>query len=309
MKDKILVVCPNPSIDVTLELADFIHGGLNRTKSSVTNYSGKGINVAKGIKRLGGDVILTGFMFKAGSEGFITELNALGIPHDFVFVDGEVRTNYKFVENDGTLTEVNTSGKSVDESQCNALIDKIKAMSKFATITVISGSLPAKCGNRFYGEMTKAASGTTVMCDTEDEKLLFALENGAGFIKPNLHELEQLTGKKLKITDEIITAAEILIKNNTTIVLISLGCDGAIITNGVERYHAAAPKVTVQSSVGAGDSMLSASALSLAQNRDLKSVLTSAVAAGSASVMTEGTNLFNIIDYEYLRNKIKIYKI
>ena len=49
----ILAICPNPSIDCTIELDSLNVGKLNRIDSKVETYSGKALNVAMGVARLG----------------------------------------------------------------------------------------------------------------------------------------------------------------------------------------------------------------------------------------------------------------
>ena len=59
----ILSICPNPSIDCTIELDSLNVGKLNRIDNKVETYSGKALNVAMGVARLGGESLATGFMF------------------------------------------------------------------------------------------------------------------------------------------------------------------------------------------------------------------------------------------------------
>ena len=60
----ILTVCPNPSVDCTIELDSLNVGMLNRIDNKVETYSGKALNVAIGVARLGEHVASTGFMFE-----------------------------------------------------------------------------------------------------------------------------------------------------------------------------------------------------------------------------------------------------
>jgi len=307
--NKVLCICPNPSIDVTIPLNGLTVGGLNRTDKTVKTYSGKAVNVAKGTVRLGMQATLCGFMFDANGQEFCTNVEKHNVAVDAVWCKGEVRTNYKLAESSGRLTEINSKGDQVDEKAQAELLNKISDISGGYDVTVISGSLPKGAADSFYGDMVKAAKSKHIICDTEGDKLLSAIKAGAALVKPNIHELSQIAGKTLKTQTDILFAAKGLINLGAKIVLVSLGVDGALITDGKSHYCADAPKVKALSTVGAGDSMLSACAIALSQNKPLPEILLSAVAAGTAAVMSEGTNLFSAEDFEGLLQRIKTERV
>lgn len=68
-------------------------GKLNRAVSSHLEPGGKGINVSRAIKALGGSSIALGF--SAGTNGRIMKdmLTAADIHHDFVDIAGQLRVN------------------------------------------------------------------------------------------------------------------------------------------------------------------------------------------------------------------------
>lgn len=71
----ILSVCPNPCVDCTIELDTLKLGGLNRIENKIITYSGKALNVAIGVARLGGDSFATGFMFNDNGKMFVHTLD------------------------------------------------------------------------------------------------------------------------------------------------------------------------------------------------------------------------------------------
>ena len=110
----ILSICPNPSRDCTLELDSLNVGKLNRVQNKVETYSGKALNVAIGVSRLGGDSFATGFMFEEGGKLFEERLNYEKVKNQFVWNKGSVRVNYKIIDNRSMLTEINDKGDMVD---------------------------------------------------------------------------------------------------------------------------------------------------------------------------------------------------
>ena len=128
-------------------------------------------------------------------------------------------------------------------------------------------------------------------------------------IKPNLAELEEVAGVKLYTKKEIIHAANLLIEKGVKNVLVSLGADGALLTNGKDVYYCKSVNVAVNSTVGAGDSMVAAASVQIEKGSSMEEVLRCAVAAGTASITTPGTNLFYKDKYEEIYNSLTVEKI
>ncbi len=306
----ILSVCPNPSIDCTVELEQLNVGRLNRVNNKILTYSGKALNSAIGVRRLGGDSFATGFMYEGNGSLFQQTLDNEGVKHTFVWNKGSVRMNYKIVDNRSMLTEINDRGESVTIEKQKELLSLVNTLSKTSSIVIISGSLPMGIEDTYYGELVKSVnSKSKVIVDTEGDKLLSAVKQGVYLIKPNLRELENVVGKKLDSKKEYLDACNYLIDKGAQNVLLSLGREGAILTNGSVAYFCKSASVAVNSTVGAGDSMLSAVSVMTEKGADYEEILHSAVAAGTASITTPGTNLFYRDKYEEIYNKIFVVKL
>ena len=85
----------------------------------------------------------------------------------------------------------------------------------------------------------------------------------------------------------------------------TLGRDGALLATRSGLRRLAGVKVQAKSAVGAGDSFLAAMTLGLAQGRDPEDAFALAVAAGTASVLTMGTELCRREDVERIYQEIK----
>ena len=68
----VVTVTMNPAIDKTVEIEALVSGGLNRISKVEYDAGGKGINVSKTIRELGGESIATGFL--GGNTGKIIEI-------------------------------------------------------------------------------------------------------------------------------------------------------------------------------------------------------------------------------------------
>lgn len=139
----IVTVTMNPAIDKTVDITRLEKGDLNRIKRVEMDAGGKGVNVSKTIRALGGDSIATGFI--GGNSGIIIKnvLSELGITTDFVMVEGETRTNLKVVEEKGDVTELNEPGPQVSAGQLEELICRLEGYAAKDTLFVLAGSIPA----------------------------------------------------------------------------------------------------------------------------------------------------------------------
>ena len=106
----ILTVCLSPSVDVTIELDSLNTGKVNVVKSKTLSFTGKALNVAIGVARLGGEAYATGFMYNYNGMMFERALDKEGVPFSFVWNSGRVRENYKCIDKHSMLTEINDVG-------------------------------------------------------------------------------------------------------------------------------------------------------------------------------------------------------
>ncbi|MBR2614616.1 MAG: 1-phosphofructokinase family hexose kinase [Clostridia bacterium] len=306
----ILTICPNPSMDCTIELDSLNVGMLNRIENKTITYSGKAQNVALAIARLKGKAFSTGFMFENEGKMFERALDREGISHKFVWNKGSVRVNYKIIDKKSMLTEINDKGALVEREKQLELIDLVKELSADVDIAVMSGSLPKGVDNSFYQEVLSVIPSTVKkIVDTEKQNLDYALQSEVFMVKPNLRELESYVNKSLKTRKEVLTASYKLLDKGAKFVLVSLGADGAILTNGTKSYYSKSANVAVNSKVGAGDSMVAAFAVNLEKTDDLEELLRCSVSAGTAAVTTRGTNLFTKDKYDEIYKQITVQEL
>lgn len=302
----ILTICPNPSIDCTIELDSLNVGKLNRVDNKVETYSGKALNVAVGVARLNENVFTTGFMFDQHARLFEQVLDKEGVKHDFVYNSGSARTNYKIIDKRSMLTEINDKGETVLEFKQEELVSKVKDLSENCEIAVMSGSLPKGVDPSFYGRVvSQIPSHVKLVLDTEKDNMLSALSTrGAYMVKPNLRELEDFTGKSIHTLQDMVAASKKYLDRGVKYVLVSLGAEGAVLTDGTKSYFCKSASVAVNSTVGAGDSMVAAACVGFSKGVPMQEILRMAAAAGTAAVTTSGTNLFYRDKYNEIYSKI-----
>jgi 1-phosphofructokinase len=189
----ILTVCPNPSIDCTIELDNLNVGMLNRIDNKLETYSGKALNVAIGVSRLGEKCLTTGFMFENHKRMFEHVLDNEKVEHHFVYNKGNARTNYKIIDKRSMLTEINDRGETVSLEKQAQLLDMVAKLSINADIATVCGSLPKGVDSDYYGKLVKSMpSRVKVIVDAEKDNTFSAI--GAReiyLVKPNLKEFEK----------------------------------------------------------------------------------------------------------------------
>ncbi|NLD88355.1 MAG: 1-phosphofructokinase [Clostridiales bacterium] len=288
----IVTVTLNPALDRTVYVPDFRAGEVNRALSSQIDAGGKGINVSKALKELGGESVACGLIGGQYGRTIKQYLKSVGIIYDFVDVVGETRVNIKIVDKHGVHTDINEPGFEVTESDLERLKENISHYAKSGNIIVISGSLPPNFSVESYGELCKIAAGAShFIVDAAGEALRESLKYCPDYIKPNVAELEKTLGRKITTDKEIVEGARDLMAMGAKNVAVSNGAKGCIFVNPERALRVKAPEVQVKGPVGAGDVMVAGIAHSIECDNDFESLARFAVAAGTASVTIEGTKM------------------
>lgn len=288
----IITLTLNPAVDKTVEINNFAIGNVNRISSMRLDAGGKGINVSKVIKTLGGTSKALGLLAGGAGRFIIDYLDGERIGNDFVFINGETRTNLKIVDKvNHTNTDVNEIGPEVSIEDIYLVRDKlIKVMTK-DDIVVFSGSIPKNIPISIYADLINEVNkcGARAVLDADGEILKAGVMAGPYLVKPNIHELERMFNVKIDDIDIAIEYSRKLLGYGVKQVALSLGSDGAVFINENLMVKAKGIKVDVISTVGAGDSMVAALTYSLHEGLDFESAVRLAVATGTANVMTSGT--------------------
>ncbi len=289
----IYTVTLNPALDKTVEIPSLTVDAVNRITSMRTDPGGKGINVSKVIQKLGGASVAAGILGGDTGRAILSALTEMGLTTLFHFVEGETRTNMKIIDPDNhTNTDINEPGVTVSEEILEKLLEELLAKVTKEDIVVISGSMPKGSPKDTYYTWTKAfrEKGAKVILDADGDLLKAGLKASPYLIKPNNHELGALTGRALETPEEIAeTAAELMKEYGIGKVVVSMGGDGAVYVTKDKTIYAVGLKVPVGSTVGAGDSVVAALAVSEEEGKTLEETVRLSMAVGAANVMCSGT--------------------
>jgi 6-phosphofructokinase 2 len=295
---QILTITLSPTIDVSGD-AEVVRP-TRKTRMSATKYEpgGGGINVARVISILGGDVKA---VFLAGGEmgNFLDRLlKAEGIHRCLIPVSGQTRVAFMVRERStGLEYRFIPEGTAVREDELKPCFEAIATQG--AGYVISSGSLPAGAPSDTFARMADRAGdfGLKFVLDSSGAGLQSALDRSRVFlVKPSRGELEQYAGGTLD-DEGIARAALDLVKRGTaTYVAVTLGADGAILASANGLLRLPAIHVRVRSAVGAGDSFLGAMVLAMSQGKAAEDAFRFGMAAGAAAAMTAGTELCKMSD-------------
>ena len=152
----IITVTLNPALDKTLEVPNFTPGRRHRTVDQVTMPGGKGVNVARAIKRLGQPVIATGLAGGATGTRIVEALNGEAILNSFVRIREESRTNTAVLDpTTGLQTEINERGPAVSSQELELFHEKLLYLAKGASVCVFAGSLPRGVEPGVYADLVR----------------------------------------------------------------------------------------------------------------------------------------------------------
>lgn len=293
----------NPSVDGSSE-ADAVRP-IHKVRTTNERYDpgGGGVNVARVVQELGGQALA--IYLAGGPTGALLDelLDGRGIARRRIDIADQTRVSHAIFErSSGYEYRFTPEGPEVREAEwrdCLAALETVEC-----DWLVASGSLPRGVPAGFYVEVGRIAArkGWRFVVDTSGEALRAVLkEGGVHLVKPSLGELEAAVGRRLREPgDEDVAAMGLVEAGAAEIVAVTMGHEGALLAHAGGTVHLAAPDVVVQSAVGAGDSFLAALVLRLAEGLPIEEAFRWAVAAGTAAVLTPGTELCRRADVERL---------
>lgn len=305
----IATITLNPSLDEHITVNGLVVEEANRWVGLRRYPGGKGIDVSRAIHEMRGVSIAYGFI--GGPNGRVVEilLDEEGVLYNFTPVKQETRIN--FIINDTKnrqQTRIDAPGPHISRKELERFSKRIRQIRPNPDMMTIGGSLPPGLPNGMYYEIIRQAKefGVRTILDASGESMRLGIAAKPYLIKPNIHETEELVGKKLSSEEEIIGAARELVATGIEIVVISRGQEGILAATEDRIVKVVPPPVKVRSAVGAGDCTIAGLALKLAYGEPLTDACQLAVAMGTAAVLTRGTELCHREDVEKLLPQVKV---
>ena len=295
----IVTVTLNAALDRTLTVPRFRRGHRHRASEVLTLAGGKGINIARALKRLDVPVVATGLAGGRTGTRIVEELTAEAILNDFVRIGEESRTSTAVVDpTESSYTEINEWGPKVSSEELETLLEKLHYLCRGADYIVFAGTLPRGVDESFYCEVARdlGRSGVRVVLDTEGQPLRLGAEGEPYLVSPNQREAEHVVGQELEDEEDFLMALDTIAELGARNVHITLeaGCYALIREDRqVRRYKVLAPSVEPVSVVGAGDVLLAQFLAAQLAGATAEEALRLAVGAGAASTLEVGAGRFD----------------
>jgi 6-phosphofructokinase 2 len=303
----VVTITLNPSVDKTISVPAMMPDRKMHSSAPSFQPGGGGINVARGISRLGGEVvaiypagghhgkILTDLLKEEQVSVLPIEMNTQ-TREGWVVDDISQNKQYRFV----------MPGSALTESNWNECLKEVESAEEVSFV-VFSGSVPGSVHPEFFSNLRKISNQkrTRLVVDSSGEALIQAVRNGVYLIKPSINEMGILVkGLELKNKSLPDSGQEIIGLGLCEVIIVSMGHEGALLITKDLQLKVQAPQVKKMSTVGAGDSMVAGIIHSLLNKKRLEEAFKFGVACGSAATMNQGTSLFKPADAEELLRMI-----
>lgn len=302
----ILTLTLNPSVDKSALVAQVMAEHKLRCEAPTFEPGGGGINAARAVHKLGGRA--KALYLAGGFSGQLLEdlINQENLNHQRIAIEDWTRENLTVYEqSSGQQYRFGMPGPTVTEAEWQQCLEEIQ--SQPSDFIVASGSLPPEMPGDAYAQLARLAKeqNRKLIVDTSGPAFQQALEAGVYLIKPNLRELSLWADQPVEDETHLHAIVTDIVKQGlSNIVMVSLGAGGALCVSAEQTLRLNAPAVPIQSKVGAGDSMVAGMVFSLACGHSLEEAARYGVAAGTAAVMTPGSELCRLEDVEKLYPQI-----
>ncbi|MGY3447906.1 1-phosphofructokinase family hexose kinase [Bradyrhizobium sp. USDA 4353] len=306
----IITITPNPAVDVSTVVEAIVPVAKLRGTTQRRDPGGGGINVARVITRLGGDVTAlypvggpTGLLLKqlVDNEGVTsrTWTTSDDTREDFFVQERSTGQPYRFI----------LPGPALSETEWLAGLALVSALDPFPRFVIGSGSLPRGVPSDYYARISAIARarGAQFILDTSGPALAAAVAGGVDLIKPSLREMHELVGGELPDATAWEAAARMLVTTGKArTVALTMGHLGALLVTSERVLRAQPLRMVPVNAVGAGDSFLGALVAKLAADASLEDAFRFAVAAGAAALLRTGTALSDPADITRLLADVRL---
>jgi len=305
---KVVTVTLNPALDLTGHLQALTTGTVNQVERSALKPAGKGVNVAKVLAELGADVTATGFLGIENEAPFCQLFDDINVLDKFVRVQGSTRINVKLVEASSQVSDINFPGVNVTAAAMAEFETMLFDLSLTHDVFVIAGSLPVgitpeMCAS-WIDKLQQA--GKKVFFDSSNAALSAGITKQPWLIKPNDEELAHWAEGMAQVDESLTEIAEQLSSTGIANVVVSLGAEGVMWLDQAGWLQAKPPKMTVVSTVGAGDTLVAGMCWGHLNNWSKTETLRFATALSALAVTQVGVGVEDINSVQTLSKRIDI---
>lgn len=305
----ILSITPNPCVDKTV-LVDALEPGLFiRAQKCSCVPGGKGVNVARAVRILGGDA--TAAVVVGGHTGrhAVEMIESEGIQCEPIWVDSPTRTITTVLEGPRhRQTALFEPGSEISRDEYGEIVARCSKLVKRASVVCFCGTVSHLNAFNLYGDLIPHAkrAGAKTILDSHGLEFARGIEHAPFMIKPNDQEAAEVLGKLVVDDDQRWDAIARFHEMGIELVVLSAGSRGAFVSDGATRLIARPPRISEVNAVGSGDALVAAFALGIEQGWPLEKMARYGAAAGAANARVWDIGRFTLEDVEELAGAVEV---
>ncbi len=293
MMKRIFTVTLNPAFDLHYQMEHFEAEKENYVQGILCDAGGKGINISRALKVNGMDSTAYVILGEENGGSFEAGLRRDGLHYVPLYTPGRIRENITLHPEGAKETRISLDTFSVTPELLDELEAKLLAVAEAGDLVAFAGRNPHGLEKQQVIAFLKKliAHGLRLIVDSNSFTPQDLQQIRPWMIKPNEQEIVSFLGKTVSDLQEAAEAAAALVQKGVSEqVMISLGGDGAVWSDGEEKKLLHIPKLEHPvSTIGAGDSTLAGFLCGSAKGLEISEVLRLAVSFGTAACMTPGT--------------------
>jgi 1-phosphofructokinase family hexose kinase len=305
----ILCISPNPALDHSVVVDTLNPGQVHRVTSALMAAGGKGINVVRAIRNLGGQGVGMGFLGGATGKRIAELCDQEQLAGAWTWIETETRTCVIIVDlEQGHATVINERGAHATAADWQRLTQEVQRESLKANAVCFSGSLPPGIAPQQYAELITSVNqpSRTIWVDTSGDSLRAAMQVPGIIIKVNGDEAGAILEMSVESVDSARHATSMLRAFGPAAVVITLGAKGAIFSHSTGTWYAQPPVIQAVDAVGSGDSFLAGIVYAIDKGLDPGTALKYGVAAGAANATTVGGGDFPHDTFQDILNRTQL---
>ena len=287
----LLVVSPNLAVDRILEVDGFRAAAVQRSRAVRSQPGGKGSNVARVFRQLGGEVVLVGFVGKRNAAWVVDPLQAMGVTVEAVEgYSAECRTCTVILDvgSTGHPTVINEESPAIESGAASAFLATIDRWLDRATALLVTGSLSRGLSADFYYRVLGMAATRRCLTaiDATGDVLRSGLQAQPAIVKVNADEMKAGFGELGHDARQIAASMKARCAELPAHALITLGSSGAVYMHDGALWYARPPRVSHVNPIGAGDSFAAGFIKAILDRKSPDDALRLATAVAASDVLT-----------------------
>ncbi len=308
----ILTITLHPALDKIVRTPRLRPNDAARVTIVMEYGGGKGNNVARALHRLGVPVLALGFQGGHIGEELMRRFAEEGIRTDFVSCRAPTRTSLMIIEEEtGHTYSLYEPGQAVETDELERFRNRVLNRFPEGKMVLFCGTARTPELAALNAELIHAAQQRGLRCGVDSSGLALreSIRARPYLVKVNRDELSEWCECPLDDLSSQLQAMHELHQMGVSLVALSRGAEGLLITDGQTWLEGKLPMDKVINVMGCGDSLLAGMASALLDGLDLEGILRRGVACGAANTQVIGSGFIDPALVRQLEPRVDVQMI